>query len=128
MIGEKFGLKRSEYYVVVEVLASGFVSFLQQTYLLGSICCLRQVYTEFRLSQFPSLTPLISRYVQGSDQFTSLGPYFQRPGRTVLERYLVDVPEPSDILGDNASLNMKRVYFCGLSDSRICRGFVHLTC
>jgi hypothetical protein len=51
--------------------------------------------------------------VQGSNEITSLGTYFERPGRTILERYLVDVPEPSDILGDD-SLSMKRVYFCGL--------------
>lgn len=73
-----------------------------------------QVYTEFRLSQFPSLTPLITEYAQGTNKLTSLGPYFQRPGRTILERYLVDVPEPSDVLGDDALLELKRVYFCGV--------------
>ena len=72
-----------------------------------------QVYTEFRLTHFPTLTPLIAKYAQGSDPVTSVGPYFQRPGRTILERYLVDVPEPSAILGGDTSLQMHRVYFCG---------------
>jgi hypothetical protein len=98
---------------VVELQPSGFVALAHTIHRAHSL----QVYTEFRLSRFPSLTPLISAYVQGSDPFTSLGPYFQRPGRTILERYLIDVPEPSDVLGDNALMDMKRVYFCGLSDS-----------
>ncbi len=53
------------------------------------------VYSEFRLLAYPSLTPLIADYVQGTDPATSLGPHWQRPERTILENYLLDVPEPS---------------------------------
>ncbi len=53
------------------------------------------VYSEFRLPAYPSLTPLITDYAQGTDPATSLGPHWQRPGRTILENHLLDVPEPS---------------------------------
>ncbi|KAK0192066.1 S-adenosyl-L-methionine-dependent methyltransferase [Armillaria mellea] len=53
------------------------------------------VYSEFRLPAYPSLTPLITDYAQGTDPSTSLGPHWQRPGRSILENHLLDVPEPS---------------------------------
>ncbi|KAK0204216.1 S-adenosyl-L-methionine-dependent methyltransferase [Desarmillaria ectypa] len=53
------------------------------------------VYSEFRLPAYPSLTPLITDYAQGTDPTTSLGPHWQRPGRSILENHLLDVPEPS---------------------------------
>ncbi|KAE9398369.1 S-adenosyl-L-methionine-dependent methyltransferase [Gymnopus androsaceus JB14] len=59
-------------------------------------------YSEFRLPQYPSLTPLITHYLQGTQGSTpptsldSLGNYWERPGRTILERHLVDIPEPSN--------------------------------
>jgi len=71
------------------------------------------VYAEFRLSHYPTLTPLITTYAQGSNLNTSLGPHFQRPGRTVLERHLVDVPEPSSILKDGGLEKLHRAFFCG---------------
>jgi len=71
------------------------------------------VYTEFRLTNHPALTPLITTYAQGSNQHTSLGPHFQRPGRTILERHLVDVPEPSSILKNDGLEKLHRVFFCG---------------
>lgn len=72
------------------------------------------VYSEFRLPQYPSLTPLITAYAQGTDKLTSLGPYFERPGRTILERHLLDVPSPQKILGQGARLSHEeRVYFAG---------------
>ncbi|KAK0442114.1 S-adenosyl-L-methionine-dependent methyltransferase [Armillaria borealis] len=64
------------------------------------------VYSEFRLPAYPSLTPLITDYAQGTDPATSLGPHWQRPGRTILENHLLDVPEPSWGKTD-------RVYFTG---------------
>ncbi|KAF8191267.1 S-adenosyl-L-methionine-dependent methyltransferase [Pholiota molesta] len=60
------------------------------------------VYAEFRLTKYPSLTPLITAYAQGNDPVHSLGSYFQRPGRTILERHLESGLEP-----------LTRVYFCG---------------
>jgi len=79
-------------------------------------------YSEFRLPQYPSLTPLITHYLQGTQGSTpptsldSLGNYWERPGRTILERHLVDIPEPSDVLGPNSAYRMSdtdRVYFAG---------------
>ncbi|KAF9531475.1 S-adenosyl-L-methionine-dependent methyltransferase [Crepidotus variabilis] len=69
------------------------------------------VYTEFRLTKHPALIPLITEYAQGSDPSTSVGPHFQRPGRTILERYLVDVPEPSTVLKDATLSDIDRVFF-----------------
>ena len=71
------------------------------------------MYGEFRLTHYPSLTPLITAYAQGPDLHTSVGAHFQRPGRTILERLLVDVPEPVTVLKDEALGKMERVYFCG---------------
>ncbi|KAF9560509.1 S-adenosyl-L-methionine-dependent methyltransferase [Agrocybe pediades] len=71
------------------------------------------IYAEFRLPQFPSLGPKITAYAQGTDPLTSLGPHFERPGRTVLERHLVDVPEPAQISKDICLEPLERVYFCG---------------
>jgi SAM-dependent methyltransferase len=71
------------------------------------------VYAEFRLTNHPALTPLITAYAQGSSLHTSLGPHFQRPGRTILERHLVDVPEPSSILKNDGLEKLHRAFFCG---------------
>ncbi|KAJ3899113.1 S-adenosyl-L-methionine-dependent methyltransferase [Lentinula edodes] len=71
-------------------------------------------YSEFRLPKYPSLTPLITHYLQGKNPDTSLGPYWERPGRTILERHLVDVPEPKKVLGESVTLtDTDRVYFSG---------------
>ena len=56
---------------------------------------------------------MITAYAQGSNVHTSLGPHFQRPGRTILERHLIDVPEPSSILKDDRLEKLHRVFFCG---------------
>ncbi|KAH6909801.1 S-adenosyl-L-methionine-dependent methyltransferase [Coprinopsis sp. MPI-PUGE-AT-0042] len=72
------------------------------------------VYGEIRLPAFPSLTPLITEYAQGTDpnSTASVGAHFQRPGRTILERLLVDVPAPESILEkDNHLVDFKRTYF-----------------
>ncbi|PPQ92736.1 hypothetical protein CVT25_015357 [Psilocybe cyanescens] len=69
------------------------------------------IYAEFRLPQFPSLGPKITAYAQGTDPRASVGSHFQRPGRTIVERHLVDVPEPS-IYGVKLE-PLQRVFFCG---------------
>ncbi|KAK7062727.1 trans-aconitate methyltransferase 1 [Paramarasmius palmivorus] len=72
------------------------------------------VYSEFRLPQYPSLTPLITEYSQGSDPDNSLGPHWQRPGRTILEDHLVDVPAPKDVSGsEKAFSDTSRIFFTG---------------
>ncbi|KAF6748076.1 S-adenosyl-L-methionine-dependent methyltransferase [Ephemerocybe angulata] len=64
------------------------------------------VYGESQLSNFPSLTPRITEFWQGTDRSltTSVGAYFQRPRRTVLEGLLVDVPAPSAVLPRDVGL------------------------
>lgn len=52
--------------------------------------------------------------MQGNNPDTSLGPHFQRPGRTILERHLVDVPNPDSVLQSGEALHdVERVYFSG---------------
>ena len=66
-----------------------------------------------QLPKHPTLAPVITEYAQGSNVHTSLGPHFQRPGRTILEHHLVDVPEPSSILKDGGLEKLHRAFFCG---------------
>ncbi|KAF5310041.1 hypothetical protein D9619_010280 [Psilocybe cf. subviscida] len=72
------------------------------------------IYAEFRLTDFPSATPIIEDYMRplgpGCDPARSIGAHFERPGRTILERYLVDVPEPPP---ETRLQALDRVYFCG---------------
>jgi ubiquinone/menaquinone biosynthesis C-methylase UbiE len=70
------------------------------------------IYSEFRLSQHPSLTPIITEYAQGTDPATSLGPHFQRPGRTILENHLLDVPTALDVTPGKFQ-EYSPVYFTG---------------
>lgn len=74
-----------------------------------------QVYSEFRLPNYPSLTHLITEYAQGTNPETSLGPHWQRPGRTILERHLVDIPEPQQILNQQGTFgsSLHRLFFTG---------------
>ncbi|KAH9896778.1 S-adenosyl-L-methionine-dependent methyltransferase [Cubamyces lactineus] len=69
-------------------------------------------HSEFRLSRFPSATPIISDYAQGSDPANSLGAYWERPGRTILDEHLVAVPDPREVLPDKFS-EFERVFFTG---------------
>ncbi|KAF9219080.1 S-adenosyl-L-methionine-dependent methyltransferase [Gyrodon lividus] len=70
------------------------------------------IYSEFRLPQYPALTPLIVDYDQGTDTNNSVGPYWQKPGRAVLINHLVGIPEGNDIvLG--AFEQLDRIYFTG---------------
>ncbi|KAJ7823008.1 hypothetical protein B0H13DRAFT_2126015 [Mycena leptocephala] len=52
------------------------------------------VYSEFRLPQYPHLTPLITEYAQGDDPLTSLGPHWE-PGRAILNNHLLDIEDPT---------------------------------
>ncbi|KAG6906881.1 hypothetical protein DXG01_011502 [Tephrocybe rancida] len=75
-------------------------------------------YGEMRLPEYPTTTPLITAYAQGKDAVTSLGPYFERPGRTILEDMLTAVPDPTlmkhvvDVRGGLS--HFERRYFAGL--------------
>ncbi|KAK2467135.1 hypothetical protein APHAL10511_000684 [Amanita phalloides] len=91
-------------------------------------CAAFFIYSEFKLSAYPSVNEVITRYAQGKDPATSLGPHFERPGRTILENHLLDVPHPSTILIPSPSSppsimdptgcglgDVERVFFAGLT-------------
>ncbi|KAK7012875.1 S-adenosyl-L-methionine-dependent methyltransferase [Favolaschia claudopus] len=65
------------------------------------------VYSEFRLTKYPHLTPLITEYAQGTDPTTSIGPYWE-PGRRILNNHLLDINAPSSGWDD-----VTRVFFTG---------------
>ncbi|KAI0075590.1 S-adenosyl-L-methionine-dependent methyltransferase [Panus rudis PR-1116 ss-1] len=69
-------------------------------------------YSEFRLSRYPSATPLIHAYSKGSDPNTSVGPYWEQPGRNILDNHLLDIPEPNSVV-PNAFKDFERVFFVG---------------
>lgn len=76
------------------------------------------VYTEFRFPAHPHLTPQILHYSESHDTTSSVGRYWQQPGRSVLSRHLLDVPEPSSILAATTGTRnvfepLDRVYFTG---------------
>ncbi|KAK0552177.1 trans-aconitate methyltransferase 1 [Tilletia horrida] len=70
-------------------------------------------YAEFGLPDFPSTGPLISAFMSDPAAMgdearawldkdkgvTNVGAYFERPGRTILDRGLVDVPWPWEVKG-----------------------------
>ncbi|KAJ6518850.1 S-adenosyl-L-methionine-dependent methyltransferase [Mycena sanguinolenta] len=65
------------------------------------------IYSEFRLPQYPHLTPLITEYAQGSDPATSIGPYWE-PGRRILNNHLLDIQAPPKGWDD-----LTRAFFTG---------------
>jgi hypothetical protein len=77
---------------------------------------LLQTYSEFRLPHHQTLTPLITYYaqLQHVDPQTSLGPHWQRPGRSILENHLLDVPEANQIVPGEFEA-WERVFFAGMS-------------
>ncbi|KAF9446027.1 S-adenosyl-L-methionine-dependent methyltransferase [Macrolepiota fuliginosa MF-IS2] len=70
-------------------------------------------YSEFRLPDYPSATPIIMEYARGSDPFKSLGPYWERPGRAIYESYLMDIPSPDQVQQVTRLSNEERVFFAG---------------
>jgi len=69
-------------------------------------------YSEFRLSRYPTLTPLINGYSQGADPASSLGPHWEQPGRSILDNHLLKIPSAGDIVRDGFH-SESRVYFVG---------------
>ncbi|KAF8514950.1 S-adenosyl-L-methionine-dependent methyltransferase [Hysterangium stoloniferum] len=49
-------------------------------------------YSQFRIAGHPSLTPLIYEYSQGKDPRESIGPYWEQPGRSILDNHFLDIP------------------------------------
>lgn len=69
-------------------------------------------YSEFRLSNYAGATPLIQQYSQGSDPVNSIGPYWEQPGRSIVDNHLQDIPDPSSVVS-GAFEDFERVYFTG---------------
>ncbi|KAH9922130.1 S-adenosyl-L-methionine-dependent methyltransferase [Fomitopsis serialis] len=67
-------------------------------------------YSQFRLPQYPSLTPLIHEYCQGTDPLHSVGPYWERPGRTIVDDHLQAIPDPRTLSAASWA-DFERVYF-----------------
>lgn len=70
-------------------------------------------YSEFRLANHPSCTPLIHAYAQGFDPRMSLGPHWERPGRTIVDDHLQPIPDPRDVCEAGTWETCERVYFVG---------------
>nr|GAT45722.1 S-adenosyl-L-methionine-dependent methyltransferase [Mycena chlorophos] len=65
------------------------------------------IYSDFRLPEYPQLTPIIAEYMQGTDPKTSLGPHWE-PGRKILINHLLDIAPPSQGWD-----SLERVFFTG---------------
>ncbi|GBE84563.1 hypothetical protein SCP_0605420 [Sparassis crispa] len=69
-------------------------------------------YSEFRVTDCPDATPLIHQYAQGTDPENSLGPHWERPGRTIVDNHYLDIPHPSEVVPGKFS-DFERVFFSG---------------
>jgi len=56
----------------------------------------------------------INAYAQGLDPLHSVGPYWQQPGRSIMENHLVQVPEGNEVV-PGAFKDFERVFFTGPS-------------
>lgn len=65
------------------------------------------------MTGYPALTPLIFEYAKGSDPMNSLGPYWQQPGRSILDNHLVEVPSATEVLPDKFT-DFERIFFTGM--------------
>ncbi|KAG1796066.1 S-adenosyl-L-methionine-dependent methyltransferase [Suillus plorans] len=70
------------------------------------------IYSEFRFTRYPSLTQNINAYSQGIDPLNSVAPYWQQPGRSILENHLVEVPDGNEVV-PGAFTDFERVFFTG---------------
>ncbi|KAG2346405.1 hypothetical protein BDR05DRAFT_782459 [Suillus weaverae] len=69
-------------------------------------------YSKFRFTRYPSLTQQIDAYVEGIDPLNSVGPYWQQPGRSILDNHLLEVPEGNEVV-PGAFSDFERVFFTG---------------
>jgi len=68
-------------------------------------------YSDFRLTCYPSLSPIITQYMQGTDPANSLGPHWE-PGRAVLDNHLRTIPSAASVVPD-AFAGEQRLYYTG---------------
>lgn len=57
---------------------------------------------------------MINNYSQGSNPAESLGPHWERPGRTIVDGHLLAIPEPDTVVPD-AFQDFERLFFTGSS-------------
>ncbi|TCD61643.1 hypothetical protein EIP91_008131 [Steccherinum ochraceum] len=69
-------------------------------------------YSEFRLTNYPGATAIINSYSRGTDPKDSIGPYWEQPGRSIVDDHLVAIPAPQDVAPGQFS-TLERVYFRG---------------
>lgn len=69
-------------------------------------------YSEFRLSRYPAAARMINEYSQGTDPENSLGPHWERPGRTILDEHLVAIPDPETVVPGKFQ-DFERIYYTG---------------
>ncbi|KIY51923.1 S-adenosyl-L-methionine-dependent methyltransferase [Fistulina hepatica ATCC 64428] len=70
------------------------------------------IYSEFRLTDYPSATAVINDYMVGTDPANSVGSYWQQPGRSILNNHLLDVPAANAVV-PGAFDNWTRLFFTG---------------
>ena len=81
-----------------------------------------QGYSEFRLARYPDATKLINAYAQGTDPENSLGPHWERPGRTIVDGHLQAIPDPESVVPGQFK-DFERVYFTGMLSSNSFNNF-----
>ncbi|KAG2160194.1 S-adenosyl-L-methionine-dependent methyltransferase [Suillus bovinus] len=69
-------------------------------------------YSQLRFARYPSLTQRINAYVEGTDPLNSIGPYWEQPGRSILDSHLIEVPDGNEVV-PGAFSNFERVFFTG---------------
>ncbi|KAG1796064.1 S-adenosyl-L-methionine-dependent methyltransferase [Suillus plorans] len=69
-------------------------------------------YSQLRLTRYPSLTPIINAYVEGTDPLNSIGSYWEQPGRAILDNHLIEVPDANEVV-PGAFSDFSRVFFTG---------------
>jgi trans-aconitate 3-methyltransferase len=65
-------------------------------------------YSEFRFTHWQQLTKMIREYSQGSDPETSLGPHWERPGRTIVDSHFDTIPMPTK---EDGFRDVRKVWF-----------------
>ncbi|KAG2095892.1 S-adenosyl-L-methionine-dependent methyltransferase [Suillus discolor] len=69
-------------------------------------------YSQLRFTRYPSLTPIINAYVEGTDPLNSIGSYWEQPGRLILDNHLIEVPDANEVV-PGAFSDFERVFFTG---------------
>ncbi|KAG1885357.1 uncharacterized protein F5891DRAFT_1233496, partial [Suillus fuscotomentosus] len=66
-------------------------------------------YSQLRLARYPSLTPRINAYVEGTDPLNSIGSYWEQPGHAILDNHLIEVPDANEVV-PGAFSDFERVF------------------